>query len=101
MVDKKLKVLWDNQAKEYLKKSIEYIKQDSPQNAENVRQIIKKKVNEIPANPWRYPIDKYRLNNIGEFRAFEVFGFRISYYVGNTEIRVVRIRHTRQEPKNY
>jgi plasmid stabilization system protein ParE len=40
MVNKR-KVIWDNAAKEYLKKSLQYIKQDSLQNAAKLKDSIK------------------------------------------------------------
>jgi len=97
----KRKIIWDNLAKEDLKKSLHYIKQDSPQNAENIKTGIKSAIEEIPAHPERYPADKYRLNNNGDFRAFELYNFRISYFIGNNEIRIVRIRHTKLKTLDY
>ncbi len=101
MVGKKRKIVWDDVAKEYLKKSIQFIKQDSPQNADKVKGAIRLSIKEIPANPERYPMDKYRKSNNGSYRALELYGFRISYFVSDNEIRIVRIRHTRQEPLYY
>ena len=40
MVSKKRTVVWDNEAKVYLKKAIAYIKKESPQNAEKVKKDI-------------------------------------------------------------
>lgn len=101
MVNKKQAIVWDKLAKEYLKQSLNFIKQESPQNALNIKREIKAAIDAIPAYPKRYPTDKYRINNIGNYRALEIYNFRISYFIGNTEIRIVRIRHTGQEPKEY
>ena len=101
MVNKESRIVWDNRAKEYLKKSLQFIKKDSAQNADKVKEAIRSVLKQIPADPERYPPDKYRLNNNHNYRAFELYGFRISYFVGENEIRIVPVRHTRQEPLNY
>jgi plasmid stabilization system protein ParE len=45
--------------------------------------------------------DKYRLNNDGSFRAYEIHQYRIAYFIGEDHIRIVRMRHTSQEPQEY
>ena len=101
MVGKKRKIVWDNQAKEYLRKATQYIKLDSPQNAEKVKNAIRLAVEEIPKYPERYPPDKYRLNNNSEYRCFLLYDFSISYFINTDEIRIVRIRHSKQKPLYY
>ena len=101
MVSKKRKIVWDNSAKAYLKQSLQYIKNDSPQNADTIRNDIRALVKEIPSHPSRYPADKFRINNNGSYRALTIYNFRISYFIGENEIRIVRIRHTKQSPLEY
>ena len=48
-----------------------------------------------------YPPDKYRKNNDGSFRAYELHRYRIAYRVTEKEIIIVRVRHTGMEPKQY
>ena len=48
--------------------------------------------------PELYPIDKFKTNNNGTYRAYEVYSYRISYRVFNTKIRILRVRHTSREP---
>ncbi|MCB9033004.1 MAG: type II toxin-antitoxin system RelE/ParE family toxin [Chitinophagales bacterium] len=99
MVKKKL--VWDEEQRNEFKKQIKHIKKDSIQNAELVRKSIIEKVNEIPIQEERYPRDKYKQNNDGSYRAFELHHIRIAYYIGKEEIRIIRVRSTHQEPKNY
>ena len=101
MVKKARSVIWDKSAVKYLKSAVEFIRKDSPQNAEKLKSELKASILELSDNPERYPSDKYRTNNDGSFRAFELHKFRISYYVSASEIRIVRIRHARQEPLNF
>ena len=81
--------------------AIKYISRDSLQNAEKVRRDILKKIDRLQTHPTLYNPDKYKRENDGNFRAFEMHRYRISYYVSPIEIRILRIRHTGMEPKEY
>lgn len=47
------------------------------------------------------PPDKFKKNNPGNYRAFEKYSYRIAYKHTATEIRILRVRHVKQEPKEY
>lgn len=51
--------------------------------------------------PDLYPIDKYRIQNNGSYRAFEVFNYRIAYREFKHTIRILQVRHTSRKPLNY
>ena len=91
----------DNEAKESLKEVYNFIKKDSLQNAENVRNKILASIKDLLNNPEKYPPDKYRFNNDPSYRAYEIYKYRISYHVSPQEIRVIRIRHTKMNPQEY
>jgi plasmid stabilization system protein ParE len=101
MVKKAVAIIWDKEALSYLKLAIKYIRKDSPQNARHVKARIITCINELADNPMRHAADKYRDNNDGSYRAFEIYRFRIAYFISIDTIRIVRIRHTSQEPMNY
>ena len=82
-------------------KAIDYIAKDSIQNAEKVRKEILQKIEDLSDNPEIYSPDKYKENNDGNYRTFELHRYRIAYYVGKAEIRILRVRHTSREPRNY
>jgi plasmid stabilization system protein ParE len=48
-----------------------------------------------------YPPDKYKNDNKGNFSAFELHRYRISYLVKPAEIIITKVRHTSQEPMKY
>jgi len=52
-------------------------------------------------HPECYGPDKYKLNNDDTYRAFEKHRYRIAYRVLDTEIRILRVRHTSMEPQGY
>lgn len=37
--------------------------------------------------------------NNGNYRAYELYSYRISYKITSTEIQILRIRHTSRNPK--
>ena len=98
MVKVKPKIVIDNLAKVQLKKAYEYIRQDSPQNAEKVRAKILVSISKLAGKPTRHPKDKYRMNNDGSYRAYEIYKYRISYHTTPEQITVIMIRHTKMEP---
>lgn len=94
-------VVWNLNAKQELKRIYDYIFQDSRQNAIKVRQEIIDAVLSLPKHPDKYHPDKYKTNNDGTFRAFEIQHYRISYRVKKDQIRIIRLRHTSRSPLLY
>ncbi|MBA3675739.1 MAG: type II toxin-antitoxin system RelE/ParE family toxin [Chitinophagaceae bacterium] len=93
--------IWSKSAEKHLQKVYEFIKEDSPQNAIKVRNEIIDFSIKLAENPEVHPPDKYKQNNDGSCRAFEIFHYRISYRILENEIRIVRFRHTSRSPKTY
>ncbi len=96
-----LNVIIDVEARNAIKQAYVYIRKSSLQNAEKVKAEILSCIKQLAVNPHRHPPDKYRVNNDLSYRAFEIHKFRITYYVGVNEIRVIRIRHTQMHPFFY
>ena len=94
-------VRWPLKAQKQLAKAHEHISIDSYQNAEKVKKDILLSTRKLAANPEIYPPDKYKTNNDGSFRAYELHRYRIVYQVTTKEIIIVRVRHTSMEPKKY
>ncbi|MBS1529872.1 MAG: type II toxin-antitoxin system RelE/ParE family toxin [Bacteroidetes bacterium] len=94
-------VVWSNSAKAELKKAFDYISLDSLQNAIMVRDNLIDMSVDLTQNPEKHPLDKFKTNNDGTWRAFEKHHYRISYRVLTGQIRIVRMRHTSQSPLIY
>jgi plasmid stabilization system protein ParE len=94
-------VRWDRAAYKALQKIYEYIRQDSPINAEKVRSEILMIVSQLPSHPKRYPLDRFKKNNNGDYRAFEKYSIRVAYLTNDKEIIILRVRHVKQEPLEY
>jgi plasmid stabilization system protein ParE len=101
MVMKKRKISWDKQAIHYFREAIKYIRKDSPQNADKVKKEVLERISELSKRPEIHNPDKYKVNNSGNYRAFELHRFRIGYLVKDEEIIIARIRNTNQEPLDY
>lgn len=94
-------VNWNKRASQSLKKAYDRILKESYNNAVLVKDGIMSIVDSLPAHPEKYPLDKYRTNNPGNYRAFEAYSYRVAYRHTEKEIRVLRVRHVKQEPKLY
>jgi plasmid stabilization system protein ParE len=101
MVEKTRRIIWDKQAFHYFREALRYIRKDSPQNADNVKKEILEKISELSKHPEIHNPDKYKINNSGNYRAFELHRFRVGYLVKEDEIIIARIRNTNQEPLDY
>ncbi|WP_277749271.1 type II toxin-antitoxin system RelE/ParE family toxin [Paracnuella aquatica] len=71
------------------------------QNAAKVRDKILEQTGRLRENPEMHPPDKYKSGNDGSYRAFETYRFRISYRVLEDKIKILRLRHTSQNPQEY
>lgn len=94
-------VIWSSRAVAELQKAFKYIYQFSPQNAVKVRDELIDTTIELAKNPEIFPLDKYKKDNDGNWRAFEKYHYRVSYRITPTEIRIVRMRHTSRSPLKY
>ena len=90
--------VWSKSAKRELAKAFEYISLESPKNAQKVVETIVDLTISLSQAPLKHPLDKYKLNNDGSWRAFEKYSYRITYKVTENEIQIVRFRHTQCSP---
>jgi plasmid stabilization system protein ParE len=97
----KRKILWDKAALLYFSEAIGYIRKDSAQNADKVKNDILTRIRALANNPEIHAPDKYKQDNSGHYRAFELHRYRIAYLVKEDQIIIARIRHTSQEPEAY
>ena len=84
-----------------LENQFDYIKESSFIQSEKVREAILEKTFELAIFAERHPKDKYKTEIDGTYRAFEIYHYRKSYRITQEQIRVVRLRSTHQNPKEY
>lgn len=92
---------WSRTAEIQLKKAFLYIRKDSYQNAIKVRHDIVTMSESLSVNPERFPPDKFKVNNDGSCRAFELHRYRISFVILKEVVLIVRLRHTAMSPLLY
>lgn len=94
-------LVWTKRSQQNMTAAYNYISNNSPQNAKKVINNILIATEKAIVNPEFYAPDKYKAGNDGSYRAFEKHGYRIVYRVTKNNIRVLRVRHTKMEPKMY
>ncbi len=97
----KRKVIWGKRAAREFNAAIKYIRKESEQNADNVKEIILNKINGLADNRVVHRKDPYKKNNDEKFLYFEILRYRIVYYAAPGEVIIIRIRHTKREPEKY
>jgi plasmid stabilization system protein ParE len=94
-------VVWTETAQQQLQEIYRFIAEESIIQADNVFDRIVSATAHLQKQPHKFPPDKYKTNNNGDFRAFEIFHYRISYKISLEFIYIVRVRSTYQNPETY
>ena len=95
------KVIWEDAALNYLSAQLEFVSKSSEDAPGIIKKAIIKKLQAAKRNPFIFESDKYKIENDGSYKAFVVFSYRISYRIKESTIRIIRIRHTSQDPLIY
>ncbi|MBD3631175.1 type II toxin-antitoxin system RelE/ParE family toxin [Cyclobacterium sp.] len=99
--EQRLKVSWTKSAFISLQKAYKKIKENSPASAEKVKETILVMTRNLPDHPEKYPLDRFKKDNPGNYRALEKYSYRVAYRHTDKEIKILRLRHVKQEPKPY
>lgn len=97
----KKKVVWDTKAYLQLEKEHKYIKKKSVIAANKVRKSIRDTAKSLELHSGIFSLDRFKKNNDGNYRAFEKYSYRITYKVKETQIIILRVRHTSRMPLEY
>lgn len=101
MVKGKLKVIWDNEAKEALKSIYNYIKnRQSVAVARKVRGEIVSQARALINFPGKFEHEHYLKDENGNFRYKVIWSYKIIYEVTSDAIYVLDIFHTNRDPSN-
>ena len=97
-----MEIKWSKIAVRQLEKALDFIiKEGLAQYAAELQHDILLRIENLTDNYNIYQLDKYKTDNDGTYHAFEVDDYRISYRVINSEIRIIRIRHTSRKTIGY
>ena len=97
------KIIWTNRADADLNHAFLDLLEESESIEVTTRVIneVYESVQILSTNPEIYELDKLKLNNKGNVRAFEKHSYRISYLIDVAAIYIIRVRHARKEPLEY
>ncbi len=97
------KVIWARPAIDQTEEIHAYIIEDSGslETADRVVDTIFDSSDILSERPEIYPKDKYKKDNDGSYRAYEVLRYRVAYRVLKDTVRILRVRHTSREPLEY
>lgn len=101
MVKRVYKVVWSNLAKHQLKDIYNFIKKDSQQGANLVKSKILESSKALSISSVIYEADSLKNNNQGNYRAYTIYSYRITYKIEKDFILILRVRHTSREPLEY
>ncbi len=94
---KKYEVIWARTAENDLLKIIEYISQNSPNNALRILRKIKKKVNDLYRSPKRCRIvPELYDHGITQYREMIIKPWRVMYRISNGKVYVLSVLDSRQ-----
>jgi plasmid stabilization system protein ParE len=97
-----VEIKWSKPALNQLIKILDFISENGFETyAQKLEDLIILKTEKLADNSTIYPLDKYKKNNDGSYRAFEIDEHRISYRIKKSEIRIIRIKHTSRKVLNY
>lgn len=94
-------VIWTETTKKQLQEIYLYIAEESILQADRIFNKLVESTTVLPKHPKKHPLDKYKTDNNGNYRAYELFHYRISYRIADTAIYIVRIRSTHKNPEEY
>lgn len=101
MVKKKLKVVWNDEAKYALKNIYDYIKQrESTERAKKVRKEITASAKNLNVFPEKFAEDPYLKDEPGNYRFKIIWSYKIIYEVTAEAVLVLDIFHTSRDPSN-
>ena len=101
MAKKKIEIVWSSEASYSFVEILDYLSSKSTSAVDIVGNSILDEIENLSKNPFVHPTDRFKKKGNYNFRACIVYSYRISYYVTDTEIHILRIRHTSREPLEF
>lgn len=99
MVKRKLKIIWDNEAKKSLQNIYNYIKgRESIEVAKKVRNIIFTQAKSLHDFPEKFEREHHLEDEVGNFRYKVIWSYKIIYEVTEESIFILDIFHTSRDP---
>lgn len=96
-------IVWTETAQNQLKDIYFYLLEISQSKSitNKVIDTIYQAVTILKTNCEIYELDEMKKSNNDNFRAFEIYSYRISYKISDNIIYILRVRHTSRNPKQF
>lgn len=103
MVKPLYKIVWDRKALDHFKDILTFLEKQSDQAPKIVKNAINSRLDLLKYNQLICEIDKLKDTPSKDYRAFVVYSYCVTFQIKTElkEIRILRIRHTSQEPFGY
>lgn len=94
-------IIWSKTALDQLESIYFYLIKKTKSNTTTNKVIdsIYESVSVLKTNWEIYELDEMKKSNSGNFRAYEIYNYRVSYKITANKIFIIRIRHTKHNPK--
>ena len=100
MVKQRFPVIWEDEAKNSLRRIYNYIKnRESVIQAKKVRNAIKELAGSLGFLPRKFAKDPFLEKESGEFRFKAIWSSKIVYEITESEVIILDIFHTSRNPK--
>lgn len=93
-----MKTVWDKLAIRTLRRIVEYIQIDSEEAAKKVYDTIVSQTRTLYLFPNKFAIEPHLSTKEKTYRFITVWSYKIIYRVGENDIRIVDVFHTRRNP---
>ena len=101
MAKKKIGIEWSREASAHFNEVLKYLYNESENAADIVGNAILDEVEKLNTHATAHPLDRFKKTNDDNYRAFVVYSYRVSYYVDDSTVYILRIRHTSREPLDH
>ncbi|MEQ9286100.1 MAG: type II toxin-antitoxin system RelE/ParE family toxin [Cyclobacteriaceae bacterium] len=99
MVKKKLRIIWNDEAKNALKSIYNYIKrEESADRAKKVRTEIVESARNLNVFPEKFAEDPYLKDEPGNYRFKVIWSYKIIYEITPETIMILDVFHTSRNP---
>ena len=92
------RVIWDRKAKEALRTIVDYIRKDSDQAANNVKEKLLEVASGLSKMPERYSPEAALAHLPGNYRSVRQWHYKIVYKIDNQNVFILTIFHERRNP---
>lgn len=97
-----LSIEWAEEALSELSSQMDFIAEQSPQNANKVLQALLSTIDHLKSHPELFPLDPYKSDAVEKnIRCFSVQPLRVCYQALPNKIRILQLWHGSVDPKKF